>query len=249
MMQLSMLIGILETGRPPEEFAGAYPDYPHAFELLLGDEAPDWQFRAYAALDGELPASVESCDAWLITGSKNDAYDAEPWIVALEAFLREAYRAKIPIVGICFGHQLLAQALGGKVEKSPKGWGVGVHNYQLKEYPKWLVDAPSSFSIQAFHQDQVVELPDGASVVAESDFCPYAMLAYGDCAMSFQGHPEFEYQYVTALLQSLRGGLLPEDVVDTALEDVARPIDQRLSARWIVGFIKFALQRNATLAS
>lgn len=248
-MQYSMLIGILETGRPPEEFGGAYPDYPRAFELLLGDDAPDWQFRAYAALDGELPASVESCDAWLITGSKNAAYDEDPWIVVLEEFLRQAYYVKVPIVGICFGHQLLAQALGGKVEKSPKGWGVGVHDYQLKVSPKWLVDAPRSFTIQAFHQDQVVELPIAASVVAGSAFCPYAMLAYEDRAMSFQGHPEFEHQYVTALLQSRRGVLLPEDLVDAALEDIVRPLDQRLSARWIVGFINFVLQRNATLAS
>ncbi|MEM7408379.1 MAG: gamma-glutamyl-gamma-aminobutyrate hydrolase family protein [Pseudomonadota bacterium] len=241
-----MHIGILETGRPPEEFGDSFPDYPRAFELLLSSSAPDWRFGAYAALDGELPESPDACDAWLVTGSKYGAYDDEPWIERLEAFLREAYAARAPLVGICFGHQLLAQALGGRVVKSEKGWGVGVHEYAIEHQADWMQSetrAPSRFAIQAFHQDQVVALPPDAKVIATSAFCPNALLAYAHtnrryAALSFQGHPEFAEDYVRALLESRRGNVVPEAVADAALSGVSSSIDQALSARWIAEFIR-----------
>jgi GMP synthase-like glutamine amidotransferase len=239
-----MLIGILETGRPPEEFEGAYPDYPTAFRQLLCADAPAWRFRSFAVLDNELPEGVNTCDAWLVTGSRFGAYEQIGWITRLEQFLRDAYAAAVPIAGICFGHQLLAQALGGRVLKSDKGWGVGVHAYQLDEMPAWADETPDEFVIQAFHQDQVVELPSDARVLGGSEFCPNGLLVYGDKALSFQGHPEFAADYASALLESRRGTLLPTQVADAALAGVESPLDQGLSARWIVAFIEHAVRVN-----
>ena len=145
-----MLIGILETGRP----SGALKEhgsYPELFERLLGAEAKDFQFRTYAAIDSEVPADPRACDAWLVTGSRHGAYERLPWMLALEELLRKAVAAKVPVVGICFGHQLLAQALGGKVEKSDKGWGFGLHDYRLTDAPALDGARPAKITIAALH--------------------------------------------------------------------------------------------------
>ena len=239
-----MLIGILETGRPPPDMNGQYPDYPEAFELLLSNAAPDWKYQAFAALEDQLPDSPDQCDAWIITGSRFGAYDPDPWIARLQAFLQLTYSARVPMVGICFGHQLLAQALGGRVIKSPRGWGVGVHQYRVENPPAWMSSIAGSFSIQAFHQDQVVEVPVDAAVVASSDFCPNAALVYGDQAVSFQGHPEMSRDFASELLEARRGVLIPDPVADTALRRMNERADDALVARWIVQFVHHALAGN-----
>lgn len=234
-----LTVGLLETGLPPEELS-QHGNYPSMFERLLSSADDNLRFEHWAILSGEVPTDVHACDAWLITGSRHGVYEAHDWIAPLEAFVRDLHGAGVPLVGICFGHQLIAQALGGKVEKSDKGWGVSVHGYAMLDSdapPAWLGEAPSSFEIQCFHQDQVVQLPVTADVFAGSDFCPYAMLVYGDQALSFQGHPEFDAAYGRGLLEC-RGDLLGEAVVERGLADVDAPIDSPLVARWIVDFLR-----------
>jgi len=142
------------------------------------------EYQRYAALDGELPADVSECDAWLLTGSKFAAYESDQWIADLKDFVRHAFDVGAPLLGICFGHQLMAAALGGEVRKSEKGWGVGVHRYELNDAPAWLGEHPDTLAIQAFHQDQVTVVPPDATVLARSDFCEVAALGYGDQALS-----------------------------------------------------------------
>ena len=237
-----MLIGILETGKVNEALIPRHGEYPPMFAALLSPEGPELTFRSYATEDGELPESPAECDAWLITGSRHGVYDDLPWIEPLKAFLRAARVAKRPMVGICFGHQILAEALGGKAVKSDKGWGVGVHDYSVTCRPGWMEGAPNSISVHAFHQDQVVEVPEDATVLASSPFCEFAMLAYGDPeapdAISIQPHPEFGTDYTRDLLDLRAGIAIPLDRADPAREGLGRSVNQQDFARWCVGFLR-----------
>jgi GMP synthase-like glutamine amidotransferase len=158
-----MLIGILETGRVNETLIPRYGEYAPMFEAWLRRADPGFAYRAYATLDGEIPASPAECDAWLVTGSKHGVYDDLPWIDPLKAFLRASRAAGQPIIGVCFGHQILAEALGGQAMKSAKGWGAGAHEYDVVRRPAWMAGAPDSFAIHAMHQDQVTAIPEDAT--------------------------------------------------------------------------------------
>ncbi|MEE8305747.1 MAG: type 1 glutamine amidotransferase, partial [Gammaproteobacteria bacterium] len=205
-----MKIGILQTGHCPGDLLAKHGNYDGFFRRFLGGNG--FNFDTYPVLDGVFPQDVNDADGWIITGSKFGVYEDHDWISLLEDFLRDAYAAAIPIVGICFGHQILAQALGGKVEKFNGGWSVGVENYTLNGYPDGV-------KLIAWHQDQITELPPEASVEGSSGFCQYAALAYGDRAYSIQPHPEFEADFVAELLES-RGGVLPEKIADKALKSL-----------------------------
>jgi GMP synthase (glutamine-hydrolysing) len=181
-------------------------------------------------LDGVLPDSVHHADGWLITGSRFAAYEDHPWIPPLEDFLRRAYAAAVPIVGICFGHQILAQALGGRVEKFAGGWSAGQVAYGLKggPDPAWLL---------AWHQDQVVVKPNDAEVVGSTPFCRYAALAYGDRAFTLQPHPEFTPDFLADLVAARRG-LLPNAVAAQALAPPGGPLASSAIADRIEAFLK-----------
>jgi len=244
-----MRIGILAAGQVPEPLIPAFGEYPAMFEALLGPAAPELSFRSYWVEGGELPAAPEACDAWLVTGSRHGVYDDLPWIEPLKAFLRAARAAGRPIVGICFGHQILAEAFGGKAEKSANGWGVGVREYEVIRRPCWMADAPDCIAIHAMHQDQVTAIPEDATVLARSPFCDYAMLAYGDPerpdAISIQPHPEFGVDYARALVQ-MRAVVMPAESSRAALASFGRPVNDRDFARWCAEFLRRAQsQRNA----
>ncbi len=223
-----MKIGILQTGRSPEETRAEHGDYDAFFRRLLGGRGFD--FATWAVLDGEIPESPSEADAWLITGSRHGVYEDHAWIPPLEAFIRRAYAENAPIVGICFGHQILAQALGGRAEKFAGGWAVGVETYQLEGF-----DGPTR--LLAFHQDQVVEKPADARVVGASETCRYAALAYGDRAYSIQPHPEFDETFFRALLAA-RGGALPATVLQKAEASLRAATQSEAIADGIETFIR-----------
>lgn len=246
-MSEQFTIGILETGLVPDELVKRHSSYPDMFTNLLQGEVPsDWSFKSFSPVQGDFPKDVTECDAWLITGSKFGAYEDYDWIHRLRAFLADAYAQDRPIVGICFGHQILAEALGGKVIKSPKGWGCGAHVYDWTDKPDWMEKAEQAlpankegtFAIQAYHQDQVVDLPVDATVIAKSDFCDYAALAYRDKAISFQGHPEFASDYASELFDLRKGVGLPDDVAEAAIATKDHPLDRALLGKAIVEFLK-----------
>lgn len=215
MPEKTLKIGILETGRLPDELIEQFSNYPDMFGAWLAPT--EAEFRNYAALDGVLPSNPDECDLWLITGSRFGAYEDHDWIPPLEQFIRDCRDAGQKMLGICFGHQLIAQALGGRVEKSPKGWGLGVHKYSVADWPEQLGTPPDGLEIQAFHQDQVTELPSGGTRIASSEFCENAGIWYPGFALTVQGHPEFSKPFASALMESRRGTLLKDDEVDQAL--------------------------------
>ncbi len=241
-------IGILEAGLLRDRMIDRFDPYPVMFERFLGLANRDLDFATYSVVRGEMPPSADACEGWLITGSRHGVYDGLDWIAPLENLIREIDRAGVPLIGVCFGHQAIAQALGGKVIKSDKGWGVGLHRYRIDRACDWMGEAPSEVGIYAFHQDQVVECPPSATVFSSSDFCPYAGLSYGDTIISVQAHPEFEEAYETALLDAYGGSVVPQDVTDRARESMSggRQADTRLLAEW---FAEFLLSRRAATAA
>lgn len=225
-----MTIGILETGRPPAALRPQWGSYADMVKTMLGRDRP---YRVYDVQAGELPADPAECKAYVITGSSAGVYDDLPWIPPFLDSLR-CIRGHAKLLGICFGHQAMAKAFGGEVEKSPKGWGLGMHRYEIVEPPPGM-DQPSAFAIPAFHQDQVVTLPPGARVLASSDFTPFAALGYDDNTVSLQGHPEFTPAFSAALIQAQRHVYGP--IAATALLSLLQPEDGARAAAWLRQFV------------
>jgi GMP synthase-like glutamine amidotransferase len=229
-----MKLAILETGRPPAGVREQFGDYPSMFRKLFGEDAYD-----YATFDveaGQLPERADAFPAYVITGSSAGVYDPLPWIAPTMDFLRQA-KGRAALVGVCFGHQIMAEAFGGKVIQSPKGWGVGLHHYDVRERADWM-DASRRIGVPASHQDQVVEPPPGARVVAASDFTPFGMLAYGDQpAISIQLHPEFEPAYAKALIENRRGTRYTDAQADSAIASFQTADDRSRVGGWIRRFL------------
>jgi GMP synthase-like glutamine amidotransferase len=208
-----MRLGILKTGGPPRAAEG-FGTYPEMFRKLLGEEAFD--YRVFGVDEGELPEAPTACDAYLVTGSPAGAYEPLPWIAELKGFLN-AVKGQAKLVGVCFGHQVMAEAFGGRVVKSPKGFGLGEQTYRVLRQEPWM-DGVGEVRLPGTHQDQVVQAPPGAEVVAGSDFTPIGALAYRDQpAISIQLHPEFEPVFAVALLETHRGRLLTDAETDRAI--------------------------------
>ncbi|MES2895307.1 MAG: type 1 glutamine amidotransferase [Pseudomonadota bacterium] len=232
-----MRLGILETGAPPDGVRQRFGDYPSMFRRLFGEDAHDYATFDVAA--GALPDATDACQAWLVTGSSAGVYDPLPWIDPLMDFLRAA-RGEVPLVGVCFGHQVMAQAFGGKVIKSPKGWGVGLHRYRLSEARPWM-DTDEPIAAPASHQDQVVEVPPGATVLGGNGFCPLGVLDYGAArAVSIQLHPEFEPAYAKALIENRRGSRYTDVEADRAVMSYEQPDDRVRVGAWLQRFLEQA---------
>ena len=191
-----MKIGILQTGHVPPNLVAKHGDYDKMFQNLLSSN--NFSFNTYLIVDGEYPSDVNDANGWIITGSKYGVYENLPWIAPLENFVRAAYRRSVRTVGVCFGHQLIASTLGGKVVK--KGWIIGPRAYQLETSTK-------STQLIAFHQDQVVNPPAAAATTGSSAGCPHAELSYGKRAYSLQPHPEFDSDFTTDLLTERKNDL------------------------------------------
>jgi GMP synthase-like glutamine amidotransferase len=225
-----MKIGILETGRPPGALAEEFGDYPAMFAQLLG---PGFEVRTFDAEHGELPSDPVEHSAYLITGSPAGVYEPLPWIAPLQEFIRAAKDSKM--VGVCFGHQVMAEALGGHVEKSDKGWGAGLHRYSVLRSEPWI-DTAGTVAVPASHQDQIVVQPPNTQVVAASHFTPFAALAWTDRpAISFQFHPEFSPAFAKALIEK-RYDIVPDP--DSAIASLDQPNDNARVAGWIRRFLE-----------
>ena len=222
-----MLIGILETGRAPDALRPDHGDYPTMFARLL--DGRGLTFRTWHVEGMEFPDDVHAADGWLITGSRHGAYEDHAFIPPLEDFIRRAYAEGVPMVGICFGHQIIAQALGGKVEKFGGGWAVGPQDYDF---------GGEAVRLNAWHQDQVVEKPPEAEVVATHPFCANAALVYGDRAFTVQAHPEFGDAFVDGLMKTRGKGLVPDALMEAATARLGTPNSSTAMADRIAAFFK-----------
>ena len=226
-----MRIGVLECDHVDDRYRALGGDYHDFFERLLGRE-----LVGFDVVNGELPASPDECDAWLCTGSRHSVYDDLPWIAGASAFVRDVRDAGVPFAGICFGHQLLAAALGGTVERAAYGWGVGVHRIAVREAEPWMEPARPELHLHFMHQDQVTAVPEGATVLGCADHCEVAAFRVGRM-VGVQAHPEFTVPYVEALLAD-RWERIGGDRAEEAKATLATPTDEDVVARWVARFLE-----------
>jgi GMP synthase-like glutamine amidotransferase len=242
-----MHIAILETGRINAEIADRFVRYPDMFRQLFAQTpASGFTFSEVAVIDGELPASIDAYDGYLVTGSAAGVYDDFPWISPLMAFIRAAHAGDKPLVGICFGHQVIAQALGGHAEKWSGGWGLGVCDVALHDTPDWMPPCDSVKLIH-LHQDQVTRLPDNAIHLGSTGFCANAAFYIGDNVFCMQGHPEFEPDY-TAALMAVRTDTMGKDAVAAATQSLESGHEGVTIAGWIVDFFTHHAAARAAAA-
>lgn len=215
--------------------------YLDMFRNLLAPYLPEASFTGSMIIDGEFPASVEDYDVYIFTGSPHGVYEEADWIRRAEQFVRDAVAAGKVLIGGCFGHQLIAQALGGEVVKSDKGWGIGVHTHPLIRREAWMTGGTDAPNVVVSHQDQVVTAPPGAVVLAGTEFCPNAMLRIGDRVLTFQGHPEMNIPIVNRLLD-LREERIGAAVFTAGKTSLGMPLNHGDMGGWIAGFIRQALE-------
>jgi len=228
-------LGILEADSVMEQFQAEYGSYSGMFERVLAVEGAPIRLSSYVVHAGELP-EIDACDAYLITGSRHSVYDDLPWIRDLVAFVEEALKARKKIIGICFGHQLVAHYFGGETRMADQGWGVGVQTSRIETRESWMEPPLGKFALLSSHKDQVIKLPDGASSFATSEFCPFAGFVWNDLVLTFQGHPEFTKPYSAAGME-MRNEVLGPDTFAAGMESLVEDTDEGTVARWIVNFL------------
>jgi GMP synthase-like glutamine amidotransferase len=212
-----MKIGILLVGRASEDLVDKYGTYAEMLINLINSDEKLFEFKTFNILDGIFPLNHNDCDGWIVTGSPHGVYEEHSWIPIVSQLIKDIYDNKLPIFGVCFGHQLIAQALGGNVEKSTKGWGLGLHTYQINNKTNYMDNLSSEVTLNICHQDQVLSPPNGATVYAKSDFCENAGFYIKDKVLTMQAHPEFLVDFIKALLTARRDVTIPKQFVDPAL--------------------------------
>lgn len=238
-----MRVGILECDHVDARHRGIAGDYTDMFATLLAAPLGDAELVAYDVRNGSLPASPDACDAWVATGSRASVYDEAGWIDDVARFVREVRTVGAPYVGVCFGHQLLAHALGGRTERAPGGWGAGARRVEVVAREPWMAPAAGALNLLFMHQDQVTEVPAGASVLARATHCPVAMLRVGDAMLGIQAHPEFSAAFVDALLAE-REERIGSEAAAAARRSLVEPTDEGVIAGWVAGFLRAAADRR-----
>jgi len=228
-----MKAGLLECGHVEKKFRHIGGDYRDMFPALL----PNIEFEFFDVCNGHFPGSAQACEAYICTGSKYSVYDGFEWISRLKAFVREIHQAQKPYVGVCFGHQIMGEALGGKVRKAAAGWCVGVHSFTVLQQEQWMVPPERNYRLLMLCQDQVQELPPGSRVLASAPDCPVGMFTVGNSMLGIQGHPEFSRDYVGAVIQD-RLQRIGEARAQAGLGSLSQPTHASVLAEWISNFLE-----------
>ncbi len=235
-----MKIGILNAIHPDSgkvNWDGTPVDaYIRFFESV---DAP-FEFEGYMVAQGEFPDSPDACDGYVVTGSPQGVYDEDEWIAPLAQFIRDSYAAGKKLVGICFGHQMIAHSLGGHAEKSDKGYGFGLKRFDVMKKRPWMGDQPDQCSLYFAHQDQVMTLPPGAELLGGNGFCPNLVYEIENQVLGIQGHPEFTPSIMRDILELVDGAMEPE-ILQTAVSSLQTTPDNQAVGHWIVNFLKLPI--------
>ena len=213
-----MKIGILLVGRASEDLVEKYGTYAEMLIALINSDKKVFEFDTFNILDSVFPKNHLECDGWIVTGSPHGVYEEHSWIPPVSQLINDIYNANLPIFGVCFGHQLIAQALGGHVEKSIKGWGLGLHTYKIDNSASYMGNLSEELTLNICHQDQVLQLPENSTLYASSEFCENAGFYIKDKVLTMQAHPEFKVDFTEALLNARREVIIPKEFTDPALK-------------------------------
>lgn len=235
-----MKIGLLECDHVRPQWRHLAGDYGEMFAALLKRHAPEFELQTFDVCNDEFPATLDACDAYLTTGSRASVYDESAWIERLKDFVRQLHAAEKPLVGVCFGHQILAEALGGRVAKAATGWGAGVQSITITRTESWMAPAATQLQLLFMHQDQIAQLPAGGVTLGSAPHCPIAIFRVGRTMLGIQAHPEFTPDYVGALLDD-RVQLIGAEKCAAAQTSLRQTTDEGLVTQWIGEFLKLSL--------
>jgi len=214
-----------------ENFAHQHGSYPDMFRRLF----PKLQLDPFFVCDGVFP-DARDFDVFICTGSKFSVYDPEEWIYGLSSLIVDVEAFGRKFIGICFGHQMIGHALGGKVAPARTGWNIGVHDFRVISEKDWMVPFAESISVPMLCQDQVVQLPPYAEVIAESIYCPFGVIQVGRNILGIQGHPEFTKSYNKAVYES-RSEKIGSDKIEEANSSMYKDLSNRLFESWTMKFL------------
>lgn len=233
-----MTLGVLLCDHVCQELQPIGGDYPEMFSKLFADHAPEGievRLRFYDVIRGDYPDQLDECDGYLTTGSAVSVNDDEPWIEKLAEFVRFLHQQQAKLFAICFGHQMIAKALGGKVDISERGWGVGVHKVAVSKEEPWMDPSDGYYHVIGSHQEEITQLPPDSVVLASTAHCPVAMFRCGSL-VGIQGHPEFGATYAKGLLR-MRSEIIPQSTRDRAMESFSTDPSYGLLVSWILNYV------------
>ncbi len=232
-------IAIFNTDTIPDELAHEHGQYPDMFVRSLSALSPKQPFVRFDVNRQHYPPSLQDYAGVLITGSQSAAYDDDEWIGELQSKIRDIVQQRLPLVGICFGHQVIHQALGGQVLKAQGGWCVGVHKNQLTASVTGVGDKGRELKLLSSHQDQVIVPAPETEVLASTAFCPVAITRIGECVLTLQGHPEFTREYALALMNKRKQDI-GEPVYQRALASLSESLDDEVALSWMLRVLSSA---------
>ena len=232
-----MHIAILVTNTDRSDFAARHPRDGEKFTVMLHNVRPGWQVTVFDLTQGAFPTSLAGFDGAIIGGSPASVNGAEGWIAQLGPLIRGIVADGVPLFGACFGHQAIAQALGGQVADNPGGWVLGVTETQVATVAPWMTGSPGGLRVNAAHSEQVVALPSGARVLAGNADCPAGVYAIGDAVFATQYHPEMTDGFLAAAVAEF-GPKIGAAVHHTARASLSPPADTARFVDWIVRFFE-----------
>lgn len=232
-----MKIAILQCGEVPKDSESQTGCNTEMIKAMFDGIEGSFEFESFHCQDGCYPDDIDDYDFYITGGSKAGVYEDKEWIQRLIKFVRQLDKKKKKLIGICFGHQIMAMACDGMVEKSEKGWGLGVAANRIVSNPEWTSEKKDALNLLVSHQDQIINVPDDAKIIAESDFCPFFVVQWNDHFLSTQGHPEWNREYSEILL-TRRKGTIPDQLFESARSSLHTKPDNTLFARWVMDFVR-----------